>query len=234
VDVVALVDEPARYLDDAAWVSELGKPVLTFLEPAAVGEIVERRVLLEGGVDVDVVPVPAAGAEDRLHAAAGLLRRGFVVLHDQIGIGPRLAEAAALPPERLPPPTEAEVDEVCADLWYHGLWTAKKLRRGELWTAVECLDSYMRPRLLTLLRWRALLAGREPWHGVRFVEEWAGEPREVLASTFGGYDEDEIGRALWGLLDLSGRLERELRERLALTPVDRTEVARLIDAVQPR
>jgi molybdopterin-guanine dinucleotide biosynthesis protein A len=234
VDVVALVDEPARYLDDAAWVSELGKPVLTFLEPTAVGEIVERRVLLEGGVDVDVVPVPAAGAEDRLHAAAGLLRRGFVVLHDQIGIGPRLAEAAALPPERLPPPTEAEVDEVCADLWYHGLWTAKKLRRGELWTAVECLDSYMRPRLLTLLRWRALLAGLEPWHGVRFVEEWAGEPREVLASTFGGYDEDEIGRALWGLLDLSGRLERELRERLALTPVDRTEVARLIDAVQPR
>jgi aminoglycoside 6-adenylyltransferase len=236
VDLVALVDDPAVYLDDGRWVSELGRPILTFLEPAAVGGIIERRVLLEGGVDVDVVPVPAAGAEERLRSneISPVLRRGFRVLHDELGIAPRLEEAVAWAPAPELPPTEAELDQVCADLWYHGLWTAKKLSRGELWTAIECLDAYLRYRLLTLLRWRALLDGRSPWHGVRFVEQWAGEPHDVLASTFGGYGEDEIRRALWGFLDLSGRLEDELRDRLGFEQVDRAEVARLIADLQPR
>jgi aminoglycoside 6-adenylyltransferase len=178
--------------------------------------------------------VPAAGVEERLRNAAPVLERGFVVLHDELGIGPRLAEVAARPADPTPPPTEREVDELCADLWYHGLWTAKKLARGELWTAAECLDTYLRYRLLALLRWRALLDGRAPWHGVRFVEEWAGEPPEVLAATFGGYGVEETRRALWGLLDLSERLEREVRERLGLPQVDRTGVAQLIADVQPR
>jgi aminoglycoside 6-adenylyltransferase len=234
IDVVALVDDPARYLDDAGWVHELGRPLLTFVEPTALRDGFERRVLLEGGVDVDVVPVAAAGADERLEAAGAVLRRGFAVLHDELGIAPRLAEAAARPVDPVPLPTPQQVDELCADLWYHGLWTAKKLARGELWTATECLDGHLRYRLLDLLRWRALLAGRAPWHGVRFVEQWAGEPAEALAATFGGYGEDEIRRALWGLLDLSERLERELRERLGLPEADRTEVARLIADVQPR
>lgn len=100
-----------------------------------------------------------------------------------------------------PLPGEAELDQLCDDLWYHGLWTAKKLRRGELWTALECLDTYLRYR---------------------------------LAATFSGYDETSIGRALWALLDLAGRLEAELRARLGLEPRDRSEVERIIERIQPR
>jgi molybdopterin-guanine dinucleotide biosynthesis protein A len=233
VDLVALVDDPAQYLDEASWVSELGRPVLTFLEDAAVGGILERRILLEGGVDIDVVPVPASASDEVLEAAAGVLRRGYLVLYDDVDLATRLARAVTrVEPE--PPPTEAELDQLCDDLWYHGLWTAKKLRRGELWTALGCLDAYLRDRLLTLLRWRARIDGRSPWHGVRFAEQWAGEPREVLAATFAGYDEAAAGRALWALLHLAGRLEAELRERLDYAPRDRDEVARLIEDVQPR
>lgn len=165
--------------------------------------------------------------------APGVLRRGFLVLYDELGLGPRLEEAAAAAPGE-PPPTAAELEQVCADLWYHGLWTAKKLRRGELWTALECLDSHMRHRLLALLRWRAVLDGRPVWHGARFVERWAGEPRGLLAATFGSYDERELGRALWGMLDLAGRLEDDHRARLGVPVCDRSEAARLIADVQPR
>ena len=232
VDVIAFVDDPAPYLEGAGWLEELGRPVLTFVEDTIRPGLRERRVLLEGGVDVDVVLVPAAEAIGLIPDATVLLGRGHLLLHDELGLAPHLAELVGPPAE--PPPDEAALEQVCADLWYHGLWTAKKLRRGELWTALECLDTYLRYRLLALIRWRATLAGASPWHGVRFAEQWAGVPRDVLASTFGGYDEREIARALWSLLDLARRLEDELRERLELPPADRAEVARLIEAVQPR
>jgi aminoglycoside 6-adenylyltransferase len=233
VDLVALVDDPARWLDDGSWLHELGRPVLTFVEPAAVGGVHERRVLLEGGVDVDVVPVPVDRSEEVLGPAAAVFRRGYRVLHDEIGIADRLATLEPSP-EQTALPDETELGELCDDLWYHGLWTAKKLARGELWTAHDCLDGYLRHRLLALLRWRAGLSGASPWHGTRFVEEWAGEPDEVLAATYGSHDRDGVRRALWALLDLSGRLEDELRDRLEFEAADRTEVARLIAAVQPR
>ena len=233
VDVAAIVDDPARYLGDGEWVRELGEPVLTFLEPAAVGEIVERRVLLKGGVDVDVVPVPVDRADELLGPAAVVFQRGYRVLYDEIGIAERLAR---LEPgdEGLALPSEAELEQHGADLWYHGLWTAKKLARGELWTAHGCLESYLRYRLVTLLRWRAALNGVAAWHEGRFLERWAGEPPESLAATYGSHDVAGIRAALWGMLDLAGRLEAELSERLGYPPVDRSEVRALIEAVQPR
>ncbi len=232
VDVLAFVDDPAPYLDGAGWLDELGRPVLTFVEDTIRPGIRERRVLLEGGVDVDVVLVPAAEAIGLIPDTTAVLGRGHLLLHDKLGLAPHLAALGEPPPE--PPPDEVALEQVCADLWYHGLWTAKKLRRGELWTALECLDAHMRERLLTLLRWRAALDGRPAWHGARFVERWAGEPRDALAATFGAYDETAAGRALWALLDLAERVERELRERLALEPRDRSEAAALVEAVQPR
>jgi aminoglycoside 6-adenylyltransferase len=231
VDVVAFVHEPSAYLDDATWVAELGRPVVTFVEQTALGGVFERRAILEGGVDLDVVLVPAAVAADLLPQAAGVLGRGHLVLHDELGLRELIAAA---PPFAEPPPDEDALEQVCADLWYHGLWTAKKLRRGELWTALECLDAHMRERLLTLLRWRAALHGTPTWHGARFVERWAGEPPEALAATFAGYDEDAARRALWAMLDLTGRLEADIRVRLGLGARDRGETARLIAAVQPR
>jgi molybdopterin-guanine dinucleotide biosynthesis protein A/predicted nucleotidyltransferase len=233
VDVVALVDDPARYLEDGAWVKELGRPVLTFVEPAAVGDIYERRVLLEGGVDVDVVPVPVARADDLHGPAAVVFQRGYRVLHDEIGLAARLAqlEPAAEQPTL---PSQAELAELGADFWYHGLWTAKKLARGELWTAHGCLDGYLRYRLVQLLRWRSALDRTEAWHEARFLERWAGEPPESLAATYGSHDEAGIRRALWGMLDLGARLEAELCNRLGYEPVDRSEVKALVEGVQPR
>jgi len=53
------------------------------------------------------------------------------------------------------PPAPAEFLNAVNDFWYHAVWTAKKLRRGELWIAMSCLDSYMKRRLLQMIEWHA-------------------------------------------------------------------------------
>ena len=53
--------------------AEFGTPVLTFLEPTAVGQQRERRVLYETGEDVDF-PLLALSALDRLEVAAAVAR----------------------------------------------------------------------------------------------------------------------------------------------------------------
>ena len=45
-------------------------------------------------------------------------------------------------------PSSAEYRNSVADFLYHVLWTAKKLGRGELLTAKDCLDIYMKNLLL--------------------------------------------------------------------------------------
>ena len=63
VDLALVVDEPDRYLGDERWVEAFGRPLLTFLEPTAVGRAFERRVLYEGGLDVDIAVFSPAGLE---------------------------------------------------------------------------------------------------------------------------------------------------------------------------
>ena len=51
LDVVVTVDEPERYLFETDWLENIGNPWVTFVE--GTGDERERRVLFEGGLDVD-------------------------------------------------------------------------------------------------------------------------------------------------------------------------------------
>src|SRR5919106_6612819 len=84
VDVVLFVADPAPYLQDASWLDGFGSPLLTFVEPTAVGGSLERRVLFEDGFEVDFSLFPVAAVQ-RLGSDAGAdetLRRGYRVLVD--------------------------------------------------------------------------------------------------------------------------------------------------------
>jgi molybdopterin-guanine dinucleotide biosynthesis protein A len=220
LDVFLVVDDVERYISDGGWVAEFGMPVLTFLEPTAVGQERERRVLYETGEDVDF-PILALSDLDRLEVAAPLLARGFSVLVDEIGIESRLHEVASRArPE--PMPTQAALTELASDFWYHALWAAKKLRRGEVLTAKGCTDGYMKVRLLTLLRWhaRSVDPSVDTWHEGRFVERWA-DPGALAAleRAYAHYDLRDVARALWETIDLFQGLEEETARRLGLTVV---------------
>jgi aminoglycoside 6-adenylyltransferase len=219
LDVGLFVEDPAVLSDDATWVAEFGSPVLTFLEDAAVGGAVERRVLYEGGEDVDFALLPASAWRE-LAASRGarqLLSRGYRVLHDELGLGVELGEVAE--PEPLPLPDAAAFTELASDFWYHALWAARKLRRGEVYTALGCLDRLLLSNLVTLLRWhaRSIDPSVDTWHGTRFVERWA-DPGVLAAleTAFPRYAVRDVARALWETIDLFQGLEEETARRLGL------------------
>jgi molybdopterin-guanine dinucleotide biosynthesis protein A len=237
LDLLFLLEDPQPYVDDAGWIEEFGRPVVTFLEATVDGHW-ERRALYEAGEDVDFVLFPAA-ALDRLEEsenAASLLRRGYRVLVDRVGLGERL-ERIASSPAPLSMPTGHDLRELTSDFWYHALWTAKKLRRGEVFTAKECLDGYMKTRLVTLLGWhaRAVDPSVDTWHGGRFLERWA-DPGALAAleRAYALYDLRDVARALWETIDLWQGLEEEVASRLGLdSGLDHADLRGRIGKVVP-
>jgi len=237
LDVLLVLDDPERLAADARWVEAFGTPVLTFLEPTSVGDRVERRVLYDDGQDVDFALFSAAERGELLanRDAAAVVARGYRVLYDELGLGQEVVDL----PEHAPadPPDLAAFRQLASDFWYHALWTAKKLRRGEVFTAKGCLDSYMKNRLVTLLEWhaRAVDPSVDTWHGGRFLERWA-DPGALAAleSAYARYDLRDVARALWETIDLWEGLERETARRLNLDiELDHAELRRRVAEVVP-
>jgi aminoglycoside 6-adenylyltransferase len=227
VDLALFVDDPERYLREADWVRSFGEPLLTLLEPTAVGGFEERRVLFHDGLEVDFSILPEPVATVPPPEAQAVLARGFSVLYD--GIGLPTFEPAAIPPA--PPPTQEQLDQLSNDFWYHLLWGAKKLRRGELLLAKQVCDCYLTERIVELVRWRA--RGEDTWHRYRFFERWAGEQTaQALGPTFAQYDAADISRALRAKGELFAELERDVAQRFGLVePVDPAEVLRRLDTL---
>jgi aminoglycoside 6-adenylyltransferase len=231
LDLVATVDKPERYLFETDWLEEMGNPWVTFVE--GTGDERERRVLFEGGLDVDFallarkkirllarlvrirerfpalfrrLPRTAAQQVSQGSAAfSGVARRGTRVLFDKDGVVEHLLQVTAEVPSSHPP-TQDEVLNLINDFWYHAVWTAKKLRRGELWTAQGCSDSYLKWRLLRMIEWHARATNGwdyDTWHGGRFLEQWADD-RVVqdLEGAFAHYDEWDVWQSLSAMMDL--------------------------------
>jgi aminoglycoside 6-adenylyltransferase len=237
LDVLLFVDDPRRLADDASWVDGFGRPVLTFVEPTAFGDRVERRVLYETGEDVDFPLLEAsswrelAGSVD----ARQLLTRGYRVLYDDLGLVDALRELQA--PSADGPPDAAALEELASDFWYHALWTARKLRRGEVFTALLCLDGYLKLRLVTLLGWhaRSLDPEADTWHGGRFLERWA-DPGALAAleRAYAHYGLRDVARALWETIDLWQGIEEETARRLGIeSGLDHADLRRRIAEVVP-
>ena len=227
VDVALFVDDPGAYLDDSAWITHFGEPLLSFREPTPVGGFEERRILFRDGLEVDFSVVPAAVAASIPPEADAVFQRGFRVLYaDGLDVSER--EPLAI---ETPPPTQAQFDQLVNDFWYHLLWAAKKLWRGELLVAKQVCDGWLTSRLVELARWRASEA--DTWHGFRFFERWAGDELvAALGPTFAGYDAADIGRALRAKAELFGQLEDEVAARYDLAvPEDRAEVLRRLEAL---
>jgi aminoglycoside 6-adenylyltransferase len=55
----------------------------------------------------------------------------------------------------------AEFAQLTHDFWYHPLWTAKKLRRGEVWIAKQSCDCHLKALTVRLLARRSPSRDRE-------------------------------------------------------------------------
>ena len=227
LDIMVITTDPEHYLSTIDWVANIGKPLLTFVEPTP-GDDMERRVLFEGMLDVDFAIIPERKVQPLLQGEispqfAAELRdvfgRGMRVLLDKDG---KLVQfrvlISSIEKSSSRPPTQPEFLETINDFLYHAVWTVKKLQRGELWTAKTCSDDYMKRLLLQMMIWHSRATkgwNYDTWFRGRFLEEWVDRRAlEQLRIAFAHYDKDDIMRALLATMDLFQWIAMETGEKL--------------------
>jgi len=242
-DLILVVDDPDALLADAAWPAQFATVSITFIEETMLS-LRERRVLYADGTDLDVVPMSRwrmAQHLDDPHALL-VLGRGHRVVVDKIGVfaglDDRIARAQAVAASAPGAPEPAVFANLVNDFWYHAVWTARKLRRGELWVARSCLDGHMKRLLLQVMEWKADLgSSTDHWFDGRFLEQWA-DPSTLgaLGDSFAHYDSSDVARALEATMGLFHRLASDLAVRMELpypTGADDSAARLVTELLQP-
>ena len=217
LDVIIAVDDSRYFMESNEWLEAIGTYYITFNERTVNGDD-EKRVLFEEALDVDFVIL----SRERLEYAVKnneleILKRGYRVLIDKIGIG---AEALPLADDKPVPVILSERDytNIVNDFWYHAVWAKKKLLRGELWMAKSCIDNYMKGLLFKIVECHAHAINGpdyDTWHGGRFFDEWAGDwIVERLSSCYSYYETGDAERALSSTMDLFRDVAVETADRM--------------------
>ena len=238
LDIGFTTTQPQRYLASNDWLAEIASVWVVYPDPVGI----TRHVLFEGGLDASFAPIahntlklavrfvpalrraplPAAlrnPIEREIASAAEYVSRGVRVILDKDRMAQKFL--ALMPPQRpVSAPQEQEYVDTVNEFWFEAVWTAKHLRRGEVWRA-KCvsLDGRMKSLLLRMMEWHAFAArgpANNTWEDGRFLEEWA-DPRAIreLTSAFAHYDADDVARALIATMDLFRWLAIETAQRLA-------------------
>ena len=132
-----------------------------------------------------------------------------------------IAEALDASTQEMPValPDEPAMRDLSSDFWATALWAARKLRKGEVFAAVDAVNGPMKRSIVTLMSWhaRAVDAHAEVWDAGRFLERWA-DPGALatLERAYAHYDLRDAARALWETIDLFQGLEEEAARRLGL------------------
>lgn len=219
LDLLVVVTELEPFLT-GEWLSELGDVKVHFTEPTFCGGR-EMRVLYDGALDVDLPLLTPAMFDELLRDFTPLFARGARVVFDRMDGTARVMEAAQTPQKPYEIPSAAAFDNLTQDFWYHTVWTAKKILRGETWAAKLCLDGYLKTLLRQLLEMHAhALHGNtyDTWHDGRFLDQWA-EPwvTEALKTAYAPYDLQEMPKALLQTADIFRRAAKETAEKYGYT-----------------
>lgn len=191
--------------------AELGDVKISFVEPTLGGGM-ERRVLYGGYLDVDMIVFTAGQFLNAVNngTASWVMNRGYRVLHDRIGATELLKQKITLEIHK-PDFSESEFQNLANNFYFHTVWAAKKILRGELWSAKMCLDSYLKNLLLKVLEVQAATKNHaDVWHDGRFLDRWADEEnRAELKNCFAHYDKTDMKNVLKSTHRLFARISKE-------------------------
>jgi len=205
LDLILVCSDPDSWLH-GDYPNKLGEIQISFLEKT-IGGAQERRILYDQARDVDLIAISRQMMENLITsgAASGILGRGYDVLHDRIGIKELLA--AHIRTDSTHKNVSQEVfDNIVQDFWFHTVWAAKKILRGEIWVAKMCVDAYLKSLLLKIIE-LSRSAETDTWHNGRFLEKWAGqETVNALGGCFAHYEKADIVSALQNTAQLFGAL----------------------------
>lgn len=217
LDIIMIVDDPAYFISSEQWLKSIGNFHVSFIESTNDGER-ERRVLFDDALDVDFVILPRNIIDTLENESLTILERGYRILVDKIGLQNIMLQSVITARQSFDLPIEENFTNTVNDFWYHSVWTAKKLKRGELWTAKLCIDSYMKWKLLEIIECHShAIHGLDydTWHSGRFIEEWAESwVVEKLSQCFSHYNNEDVKISLLSTMDLFRLVALEVAEKL--------------------
>lgn len=201
VDLIIACSHPEKLLYEDTLIRKLGMPVYSFVEDTIAGEK-ERRILFEGSLDADMIILN----EDRLkshlnsHSIDEIMNCGYKLLFDWCGIAEYLDMITVIEKTSYIPLSEEEFKNQANDFFFHTVWAEKKIRRGELWTAIMCINGYLKSKLLSVIEMYEHIVHGETYdtrYGGRMIEQWSESfIAEKLKNCFAGYNSDDLLSAL--------------------------------------
>lgn len=147
--------------------------------------------------------------------AQWIMNRGYYVIYESGGYT-EIIKRYVSHIHSIPKMSETEYINVVNDFYFHNIWACKKLRRGEVWAAKMCVDSYLKNYLLKMIELYCFNQnGIDVWHDGRFLDKWADEDIiNELKNCFAHYDSDDIMRALWATHNLFDRTAKVVAQTL--------------------
>jgi len=225
IDIILISDDSDYLIHSVEWIHEIGDFDINFLEDTLAGAK-ERRVIFANNVDVDfiILSVDSVLSPDKSVCilpdyALSIFKSGFIFLKDQIGFEKYLLESITKSDDELIESatsfiSQTEFDNMCNDFYYHCVWTAKKIARGELLTAKNCLDRYMKDILVRVIELIEKTDGKNTWYDGRFIETWAeSDILDKLSNCYALYDELSLVHTLLDNIDLFSSLLNQLAQK---------------------
>lgn len=214
LDLMIATDNTERWLK-GDYPAQLGNVSISFVEPT-LGGGTERRVIYDGDKDVDMIIFTPAQFERciREGVAEWVMNRGYEILFDRAGFAGLISENVQLKVSA-PEMSEQEFTNLLNDFYFHNIWAAKKLLRGEIWSAKMCVDSYLKNLLLKIIElYCSMTDGRDVWHDGRFIDRWADKTiTDALKDCFARYERGDIANALMNTHKLFAGLAPKIAEK---------------------
>jgi len=207
LDLIIVTDDPEKWYS-GEYPGLLGAISIAFIEPT-LGKGKEYRAIYDEDKDVDmIIFTPKQFTEAVKNGTAGwVMNRGYAFLCDKAGYS-ELVREYVNPFVASPQISESEFLNLTNDFYFHNIWAAKKLLRGELWSAKMCEDGYLKNHLLKMIELYCYKKdGRDVWHDGRFIDRWADDwILEKLKVCFAHYEKNDTGNALISTHELFKKL----------------------------
>jgi molybdopterin-guanine dinucleotide biosynthesis protein A len=131
----------------------------------------------------------------------------------------------------LPPDCDA-LEDLVTDFWATALWAGRRLRKGDVFLAVDAVNGALKRSVVTILGWHALSVDPDApvLEAGRGLERWADAGAlSTLERAYANYELRDAARALWETIDLFQGLEEETARRLGLdVELDRGDLRRRV------
>jgi aminoglycoside 6-adenylyltransferase len=214
IDVILFVSDIDFFINSDEWLNFLGKYYISFVEETISGGM-ERRVFFENAMDADFIFLQADDMS-RIDELSEIVSRSYKILMDK-GNFKDIIHSVAKSYKPFYMPSENEFQNLVSEFWFHVIWAAKKVLRGERWSAITYVDGYMKKILLKIIEYYShALHGvdYDTWHNGRLIEQWA-EPWIVkeFQSIYAGYSDKDIMNALSATMNLFQKISIETADK---------------------